>query len=345
MTGDAPIAVGVVGLGFMGRTHLAAYASADRAGFANRVVAVADRNADKREGRADSGGNLESGSEEVGVLSSPDLARYATPDELLADPAVELVSICTPTDTHADLAARALLAGKHVLVEKPVAHEPERIERLAREAERSGRHCMPAMCMRFWPGWSELAAAIAEGRHGALRSARFVRKSARPGWSPQFYGDAARTGGALGDLHVHDADFVRFALGEPVEVSVSGHVDELVARYRIVGREEVPVSAEASWELGPDDPFVMRYTVELERATWDFDLDRERPLEVRTSAGVERPLLGGETGYELEVRDLLARLARGTAPSCGLSDAARTARLLAAERESLSSGRSVALSA
>jgi predicted dehydrogenase len=80
-----------------------------------------------------------------------------------------------------------LEAGKHVLVEKPVATGTAAIERLmeARPApERSdGVLCAPAMCMRFWPEWAWLKNTIESGELGAVRSASFTRLGAAPAWS------------------------------------------------------------------------------------------------------------------------------------------------------------------
>jgi predicted dehydrogenase len=119
------------------------------------------------------------------------------------------VSICTPTDSHIELAMTALAAGRHVLVEKPVALRSAEVARLAQAAAPAGRVCMPAMCMRFWPGWEWLKERIEAGEFGRVRSATFQRVGAPPDWSA-FYGDYARSGGPLHDLHIHDADFIRF---------------------------------------------------------------------------------------------------------------------------------------
>ena len=159
MSASAPIGVGVVGLGFMGRTHLAAYAEADAQGHANRLVAVCDPSPARRRGELDASGNLPTGE----VAFDPARVRaYEHPRELFADARVELVSLCTPTDTHVDLACEALAAGKHVLVEKPVALEPAAVARLRDAAAAARGLCMPAMCIRFWPAYRWLAERIAD---------------------------------------------------------------------------------------------------------------------------------------------------------------------------------------
>lgn len=303
---STPIGVGVIGLGFMGRTHLAAYRAANDAGFRNEIVAVCDSSADRRTGRGEARGNLSTAGN--GPLFDPSHTRaYEHADELLADSQVELVSICTHTTTHVDFALRALAAGKHVLVEKPVALTSESVERLAHAARGARTLCMPAMCMRFWPGWDFLRERVVAGTFGAPRSATFVRMGAQPSWSP-FYADTAQSGGALFDLHVHDADFVRWCFGAPRDVGAFGTPAHFTASYRF-DRAPLHASAEAGWDPAPGFPFRMRATVTFDEATVDFDLARDAQLLVARGGSLEPIALAKTTGYDGEIRHVLAAIA------------------------------------
>ena len=102
------IGVGVIGLGFMGRMHLGAWGRAAEAGFANRIVAVCDRDPGRRRGMRGPRGNLEGASAEGPLYDAGSVSAYEEPEELLRDPAVELVSICTHTETHVPRAVAAL---------------------------------------------------------------------------------------------------------------------------------------------------------------------------------------------------------------------------------------------
>ena len=107
--------IGVLGLGFMGSTHLKAMRNVPRA----ELVAVCSNDEQKLSGDlSDIQGNLGGPGERFDFSQ---LRKYREVDELLADPAVEAVDICLPTDLHTDVAIKALRAGKHVLVEKPMA--------------------------------------------------------------------------------------------------------------------------------------------------------------------------------------------------------------------------------
>jgi predicted dehydrogenase len=338
--------VGVVGLGFMGRTHVAAFRAAARAGHGNRLVAVCDPDPERRAGRG-GGGNLATGAEAEQLFDPRAVAGYARPEELFADERVELVSICTPTDSHVDLALLALAAGKHVLVEKPLALTHPEVARLgagARAAQARGLLCMPALCMRFWPGWEELKRAAEEGAYGALKSIAFQRLGAPPAWNPGFYRDAARTGGALIDLHLHDADFLVHLCGLPESVASTGSLDHVTTLYRYApGAGPEHAAAEGGWNHAPGFGFRMRYVAVFEQATLDFDFGREPRLELSRDGRASAVPLAADAGYEGEVRHLLDAVAGRAELRVTVADAEAHARLLDAERESLRSGRPVPL--
>jgi predicted dehydrogenase len=339
------IGVGVIGLGFMGRTHLAAYQAAAQAGFSNRLVAVSDPHAERRAGRFGEGGNLSTGQ---AAFDPAEVHAYADPGELLADPAVDLVSICTPTDSHVALAIAALEAGKHVLVEKPVATELREVGRLAAVAERSTTLCMPAMCIRFWPGYTWLAARIADGRHGRLRGLTLTRLGTRPDWNRAFYDDPSRSGGALFDLHVHDADFAFHCLGAPRAVSAAGDRSHVRSVWHYeVGPDGGPppaVALEGGWDHDQAFPFRMRFRAEFERATAEFELSQGARLLLHEQGATRELELAPHDGYSGEVRALLAAIC-GDAfdPPADVHQAAAVTRLLEATAESCERGASVSV--
>jgi len=341
-----PVGVGVIGLGFMGRTHLTAYRAA---GNLCRVVAVTDRSEARRNPAGGSGGNLATGAEQP-AWDDSETTVHADLATLLADPAVEAVSVCTPTDTHRAVAEAALAAGKHVLVEKPVALAAADVRALGRAAstagsDGAGRVVMPAMCMRFWPGWAWLRERIragAAGELGSLTSLRLERLASPPAWSRAFYADEARTGGALFDLHIHDADFIVWCLGTPRAVTSAGTTDHLTTIYRYDAGPR-HVVAEGGWDLSPGFPFRMRFTARFEGGTADFDVARERPLMLARAGAYEPVDLPAGTGYDGEVRHFLSLVRGEGTPVVGIEDAAVVAELLSKELESLRTGREVAV--
>ena len=176
--------------------------------------------------------------------------------------------------------------------------------------------------------------AVVSRRYGAVRRASFRRLGARPAWSQSFYLDVARSGGAVVDLHIHDADFVRFAFGEPTSVSAEGDRFHVRARYGFA--DGTTVEAEGGWMEDPAFAFTMVATIECEGGLIDFRLGREPELVVVVD-GEPGPIVAGDayptgTGYDHEVAALVAAiLAKSENAPVTLSDAARTQRLLLRE--------------
>ena len=247
------------------------------------------------------------------------------------------------------LAIEALAAGKHVVVEKPVALRARDVARLAAAAKRARRTCMPAMCMRFWPGWTWLKQHIDSGAYGPVRSATFHRLGCRPHWAADFYADDSRCGGALFDLHVHDADFVRWCFGDPASVVATGAADHLTTLYRYDHspgvRAPAHVVAEGGWDHAAGFPFTMRFVVVFENATAVFDLAADPPLTLWHRGQRQSIPTDPTTAWDAQARALLDAISRGQPSPVPPSDAARVIQILEAERESLRTGRPVAIPA
>src|SRR5262249_36287800 len=143
-----------------------------------------------------------------------------------------------PTPLHPEQAIASLKAGKHVVCEKPLARTSAAAVEIVKAQQNALGFLMPAMCMRFWPGWSSLKEIVEKNTYGKILAARFRRMSEMPAWSKQgTYSGGNDLGGALFDLHIHDTDFVQFLFGRPTAVfstgvtRPSGSVDHVVTQY------------------------------------------------------------------------------------------------------------------
>lgn len=258
--------IAVVGLGFMGTTHLKGWRNVAGA----RLHAVVD--ADPRRLRGDLsavGGNLGGGGEKFDLT---DVRGYQTLDAALADPEIDIVDICLPTDQHVATTSAALKAGKHVLTEKPVALDSASAESLCREAEECGRLLMAAHVLRFFPAYEELARSMGHGA-APLRSALFRRRCAAPVWSP-WLRDPARSGGAVMDLLIHDADYCISLWGMPEAVHARGHRDLArgidVIHADLIYPDRGPVVISGGWHHPESYPFSMEFTVTSDAATFEW---------------------------------------------------------------------------
>lgn len=184
---------------------------------------------------------------------------------LIARDDVQLVDICTPGDSHAEIAIAALDAGKHVLCEKPLANTVAEAEAMAEAAERAaarGQVAMVGFNYRKVPALTYARTMIEEGRLGTLRH---VRATYLQDWlvdpeSPLTWRlDRERAGsGALGDLGAHIVDLAQYLAGEPL-VGVSA-VSETFVRER-------PVLAGAATGLSGTADGAARGAVTVDDAT------------------------------------------------------------------------------
>lgn len=330
------IKIAVAGLGFMGVTHLRVYQQIRNA----RIVAVCDSSREPVKGVVGGvNGNLgDSSSVNIGE----GVKYYREFEDLLADREVDVVDICTPTALHPAQVAAAMRAHKHVLCEKPLAQKPAEARKILAVSERNGNFLMPAMCMRFWPGWAEMKKIVTEKSHGKVLAANFRRVSARPAWGR----NGVHSGGALYDLHIHDTDFVNYLFGRPEKVfstgtqDKAGNIDHVVTQYIYPGGPAV--HAEGSWLLA--DGFNMAFTLHCERATIDFDLARgSGALQISRSGKTQRLLKpAGTDGYSAEIRYFVDCVARGKKPSVVTAhDCVTALEILRAEEKSVRTGRAV----
>ncbi len=336
--------VGVVGLGFMGVTHLRAYLKIPGA----RVAAICDAARLPEDGDFSKiSGNIATGQplklDMTGVRAT---RRF---EDLLDDPAIHLVDLCVPTPDHAPLAIAALRAGKHVVCEKPLARTSAQAREIAAAAAEAKGFFLPAMCVRFWPEYAWLRGRIVSGEFGRVRAARFRRVAEPPGWSADFM-NGARSGGALLDLHIHDVDFIQYCFGRPVSVfaagfsALSGAVDYVVATYAVEGG--ATVSAEGGWAMTRGFGFRAEFTVQFERATADFDSGRgPDALRLYEEGCAPRTIsCAGPDGYHAELAHMIEAIESGRPPTVvTVRDAVSAIEICEAEEQSIRSGRPVEL--
>src|SRR5438552_11823010 len=156
------IRIGIVGVGFMGMIHYLASRKLQGA----KVMALCSRDQKKLDGDWRSiQGNFGPRGE---MMDLSGLKKYANLDDLLADPDIDLIDVCNPTHLHPDTALRALEAGKHVLVEKAIALEPDDADTMVLIAAKTGQLLMVAHVLPFFPEFAYAAEAIRSGRWGRV---------------------------------------------------------------------------------------------------------------------------------------------------------------------------------
>jgi predicted dehydrogenase len=288
--------VGVIGLGFMGLTHLKALSSTSAT-----LAAVSSADPTKLAGDLrDVGGNLGVAGQRFDFSN---ILKFSDWRDLIASPHIDAVDICTPTYLHHEMTLAALRAGKHVLVEKPIALTGEAADQLVAEASASGRILMAAHVLRFFPNYS----ALKHAQLGPPLAAAFRRRCAAPNWS-RWLLDPSRSGGGVFDLLIHDIDFNLHLFGPPDDVSASGAFDPNRGVDTIAATLHYPnhtSTVTGGWYHPAAMPWSADFSVTFERGTLEWS-SSGTPLTLYSESGESLPQpLPDLDGYTEEIRYFL----------------------------------------
>jgi predicted dehydrogenase len=340
------VRIGIVGIGFMGMIH---YVAAARLRGA-KVTALCSRDSKKLAG---DWRGIRGNFGPVGArMNLGSRKRYSDYDDLLADPDIDLIDICTPTNLHAGMALRALKAGKHVLVEKAITLEPRDADALVKAAANAGRLLMVGHVLPFFPEFAFAAQAIRGGANGKLLGAHFTRVISKPDWSDEIC-DASKTGGPAVDLHIHDTHFIGLVAGVPDRVfstgviGPDGAVAYLTTEY-LYGSGGPALSCSSGAVAMSGRPFVHGFEIYLEKATLVFT-SGATPLTVLGADGKAKPakLRGGAdplSGFTAEIQAAADGVAMGKEPAYLSGKLARDALVLChKEIQSVRTGKPVAV--
>ena len=374
------IRIGLIGTGFMGKTHLWSvqnlpffYKTADM-GFTAEVAAVCGSSLAKAEAFA----------REFGIPKA-----VATPEEILNDPTIDVVDICTPNPLHFAVAKAAILGGKAVLCEKPLTVTAAEADELASLAAEHGIVCGTVFNNRFLAPVMRARQLIDEGRPGRILSFEFTYKhnscidpDRRVGWKQT----AEAGGGTWYDLGPHVLDLCHYLCGElsfllgksqiayPTHLKADGSLWETNADeafYLIGGTKEGAMGTVTVSKLTQGANDELSFSIHGEKGSLSFSLMDPNYLNYYDATAVGAPM-GGVRGYtRIEcvgrypspasgfpaikapqgwlrghigcMQSFLAGVASGTACAPSFSDGAYIQRLLEAALESDREGREVRL--
>jgi predicted dehydrogenase len=347
-SGD-PVSVGVIGCGRVTRRwHLPALMRLPEA----RVVAAADLDSDR----------LERVAGEHGVER-----RFRDPEAMIVDPDVEAIAVCVPAAAHADLAVAALEAGKHVLVEKPLALSLADCDRMI-EAEAVSRGTVTVgFNMRHHRLVARARKAIREGELGAIALLQTTLSGASELDAPDWIHRRELGGGTMLEKGVHHYDLWHHLLGTEVEevsaVSRSEWMDDQTAVVSARMSDSVLVSSTLteSSQAG-NDLHLLGARARLDLSLYEFDGMRISPAAqypgdprarlrslrntVRELPGALRPSRRSgdfEASYAREWRAFLTSIRTGAPLVCDLEDGRRAVAVALAAISSAMRGEAVAI--
>jgi myo-inositol 2-dehydrogenase/D-chiro-inositol 1-dehydrogenase len=321
----------LLGAGRIGKVHARAIAEDKRA----KLVAVVDAMAGAAQAIADSAG-----------------CRVSSIDAVVADPEIDAVIICTPTNTHADLIERFARAGKAIFCEKPIDLDVDRARACLEVVRQTGAKVMLGFNRRFDPHFQAVRRAIDDGRIGKVEMVTITSRD--PGPPPAEY--IKVSGGIFRDMTIHDFDMARFLLGE--------EIDQVYARGSVLVDSKIG-------ELGDYDSASLVLTTKSgrqamisnsRRASYGYDqrievhgslgsvsAENQRPvsIEIANKDGYTRPPLHDffmtryTTAYAAEISAFIDSVEKGAAPSPSAEDGLIALQLADAALRSAREGKAI----
>lgn len=334
------IRIGIVGLGTVGRIHLKALEELDDA----QVVGIS---------------NLRQGP----GFDPRDLTGkriYDSAEELIADPEIQVVAICSESGSHARYVRAAISAGKHVVVEKPIAVDPVTAADIVAAAAETDLTVSVISQRRFEPHHQYLKKVIEDGRLGRpILIEGFVH------WhrDDEYYRDGAwrrsmsHGGGSLMNQGIHVVDLMLWFFGDVTEIrgdfATIGHEfdaeDTSVATMRFrSGALGVLVTSTAVPRPSPAriDLFMSSGSISLEGSSvtrWDVPGLPPPPTESDIPSGATDPSAIGAIGHRAQWTDILTAIRTGRAPAVTFESGLATVRVCAAVYEAGTTGRTIRL--
>jgi predicted dehydrogenase len=295
---------------------------------------------------------------------------YHDLDQMLADPEVDVVTICTPSGAHLEPALAAARAGKHVIVEKPLEVTLRRCDRIIAECEKNQVVLSTIFPSRFHESCQLLKKAVDQDRFGRLTMGDAYVKWYR---TQAYYDSGAWRGtweldggGALMNQAIHSVDLLIWLMG-PVR-QISAHVATL-AHQRIAVEDVATATLQfENGALGTIEATTAAYPGYLKRIelhgaegsaileeedlkAWDFAnkksgdaaILRRMAGRTQTGGGAADPAAIGHHGHTAQFKDVLAAIKKGTRPLVDGPEGRRSVEVILAIYKAAETGRAVPL--
>lgn len=327
----AKYGVAVIGCGFISAFHIPSWKRL----LGSDVVAVVDIIEERAKGAA----------EKYGV------EKWFTDYKRVLDlNNVDIIDVCTPTYTHAEIAIDSMKSGKHVLVEKPISLKLREADEMISTARRENVKFMVAHCLRFWPEYVVIKRIVERGDIGEPRVARAYRQSGFPLWAP-WHKDINLGGGVFVDMSIHDVDTLRWVVGEVEEVYARGGVLKTegstaydFAHALLRFKNGAIAYVEGSWVQPEGYPFSTY--MEIVGTGGALKVDNHTTSAVRVFKKGQPPVdytPASEDAYFLEIKHFLRCVDRDEEPAVGGEEARRTLEVALAAVKSIRENKPIKL--
>ena len=242
------IKVGLLGAGYMGRTHIEVYKLISLM-YDVKVTGVCDIRKDKAEKCAKIHG----------------AKVYESAEDMINDESIDVIDICLPTYLHFEYAKKAIKKRKPVFIEKPAVIDLNEGYELISLQKEYNTSVMVGQCVRLWPSYTYLKRVYDDKTYGNLKRISLIRNSSKPSWGwEDWYGDYKKSGGALFDLHIHDIDYLRYLAGEPSSIFAFGNTNYIKS---VLKYDTMIAEIENGWDFPKAYPFTAGFRADFENAT------------------------------------------------------------------------------
>ena len=257
---------------------------------------------------------------------------YKTLEELLANPEIEVVNICTPSGRHAEQVIAAAEAKKHIIVEKPMAITKEQLDKVVAVIQKNGVKAEIVTQLRFTPSVRKLKKAIEDGRLGKILLADCSMKYYR---SPEYYKQGGWRGswemdggGALMNQGIHGIDLIQYLVGGVK--SVYAQCNTLARDIEVEDTANILVEyqngamgvIQSTTVANPGRP--RRITICGTKGTvvikediierWDVEGDKECIIQESAFSFETSPIAFSEEYHKLQIMDLIEAIEQNRAP-------------------------------
>jgi predicted dehydrogenase len=275
--------IGIMGTGFIGAQHAAAYQQIDGA----QLVAIADLNEDAGKKLADEYG----------------CAFYREAADMLEAEKLDVVDVCLPTFLHEKYVLLAFKHGCHVLCEKPFTLSYESAEKMVDASESAGKAFMIGQVIRFWPEYVLAKEMTDADTLGTIKMVYMSRLAQHPNWTT-WHRDPKKSGGGLFDLHVHDVDFMCHLFGDVDQVYAIGEKDKNGCWNHVLTsltfKSGQRAAVEGAFEMTDNYPFTMTMRIVGHKATFEYNFIAGFNLE--NVDGAKRSAVLFKNGTDPEVQ-------------------------------------------
>ena len=349
------VGFGIVGCGMISRFHAKAIGDIKGA----KLVACCSSRMESATKLAD----------EIGSPKNP-VTAYGSVKEMLADPAVDVVTICTPSGAHMEPAVAAANAGKHVIIEKPLEVTLKRCDKIIEACRKNKVVCSTIFPSRFHQASQTLKAAVDAGKFGRLTMGDAFVKWFR---TQEYYDSGAWRGtwaldggGALMNQAIHSVDLLTWLMG-PVE-SITAHT-AMLAHQRIEVEDVATASIRfKNGALGVIEATTAAYPGMLKKIeihgshgsavieeedikTWQFakmtakdkKIAAEFGNQTKTGGGAADPSAIGHAAHTHQFRDVLKAIKNGTTPAIDGGEGRRSVEIILAIYKAAEIGKAVEL--